>query len=289
MAEVRCIHEAANILGEGPIWNDVEQTLWWCDNLAPKIQRYDPASGAVAEWVLSEEVGSVVFREGSGIVAAMKSGFAHLDLETMALDTIADPEPGSAATRLNDGKCDRRGCYWCGSMDTELKAPIAALYRLDPDGSCHRMRDGVIVSNGIAFSPDDRTMYFSDSRADKVFAFDIESGRISNERVFIDTAPLAGRVDGATVNAEGCYWGALIHDWSIGRFDPTGRLVDAIRLPVRHPTMCTFGGPNLDVLYVTTTRKFLEPGEAESQPLAGALFELTGTGAKGLPEPRFSG
>lgn len=290
MPDVVCLVEARNILGEGPIWRPEEHALYWCDNLKPSIQRYDPVEGRVDVWDMPEEVGSIAFRETGGVVAGMRYGFAFVDLASGRIERIIDPEPHTH-NRLNDGKCDRAGRFWCGSINPELKSPTGALYRLDPDLTFHRMRDGIIASNGIAFSPDDRTMYFADSRADTVWAFDLEiaTGTISNQRVFIDTRGIPARVDGATVDSEGHYWCAHIHDWTIARYDPNGRLVSTIRLPVRHPTMCAFGGEKLDVLYVTSTRKFLESGEAERQPLAGGLFAIHDVGARGLPEPKFGG
>ena len=153
------------------------------------------------------------------------------------------------------------------------------------------MDEGFIVANGMAFSPDDRTMYFADSRAESVYAYDldIDSGEISNRRVFISTADIPARVDGATVDTDGNYWCAHIHGGAIAKYDPRGRLETTIELPVRHPTMCTFGGPDLDVLFVTSARQFLEPGEEAAQPLAGALFAIHGVGARGLPEPFYAG
>ena len=291
MPEIECLVECADILGEGPIWHPEEKVLYWCDNLKPSVQRYDPATGEVSAWPLEKQVGSIVFRESGGIVAGMECGFCFIDLDTGEVETIVDPEAGIVGNRLNDGKCDRAGRYWCGSMDAALKNPTAALYRLDADFSCHRMDEGFTVSNGIAFSPDDKVMYFSDTRAETVYAydFDLASGALENRRVFISTKEIAGRVDGATVDTEGFYWCAHIHGGEIARYDPDGKLERTIPLPVRHPTMCTFGGDNFETLYVTSSTKFLEPGEAESQPLAGALFGIHGVGAKGLVEPYFAG
>jgi len=150
---------------------------------------------------------------------------------------------------------------------------------------------GFTVSNGIAWAPDDRTMYFADSRAATVYAydFDLDSGVIHNRRVFLQTYEIGGRPDGATVDAEGYYWCALIHGGAIARFDPRGRLVARIELPVRQPTMCTFGGEDLDILYVTSSTALVPEAERESQPLAGALFAIRDLGVKGLPEPMFAG
>ena len=290
--EVEVVVESADILGEGVIWNPAEQALYWCDNLKPNIQRYLPASGEHRVWPMPEEVGCIVFRERGGICAAMKSGFAYIDdLDSASIRYIVNPEPTLPNNRLNDGKCDRAGRFWCGSMHAGLSEPSASLYRLDPDGHCHTMDTGIIVSNGIAWSPDNRVMYFSDTRAEALYAyaFDLDSGAISNRQVLLDTSDKPYRIDGATVDSEGYYWCAEVHDWSIGKYAPDGTRVERIRLPVRQPTMCTFGGEHFDVLYVVSATRFLEPGEAQRQPLAGSVFAIHGTGARGIPEPYFKG
>ena len=292
MTDVQLIADTKNVLGEGPIWCPIERVLYRVDNLDPKIHRYDPATGSVQTWPMPEEIGSMVLREGSGIVAAMKSGFCFIDLETGKIDPIVDPEPDKPDNRMNDGKCDRRGRYWCGSMNSYFPAtePTAALYKLDPDLGCYKMDEGYIISNGMAWSPDDRTMYFADTRADIVFAydFDIDTGTISNRRNFISTADTPGRADGATVDAEGFYWCAHVWDWSVVRYDPKGREDRRIRFPVRNVTCVAFGGDNLDVLYVTSSTARQPAEDLASQPMAGGLMAID-VGVKGLPEPRFAG
>jgi L-arabinonolactonase len=291
MPEIECLVEAKNTLGEGVIWNPREQAIYWADSKGePRIQRLDRKTGTVDEWAMPDLLGSFVFRAQGGVVVGLKSGFHFVDLETGAVELIVDPEPGLPENRLNDGKCDRKGRYWCGSLD-DGGGRNGSLYRLDPDLNCHRMDSGVAVSNGIAWSPDNRTMYYSDSRSRSCynFDFDIETGAISNKRVFVTTEGIAGRIDGATVDADGFYWCAHIGDWQIAKYDPAGEIVDTIRLPVEHPTMCSFGGPDLDILYVTCCTQFLQEGEAKEQPLAGALFAIHGTGAKGIAEPFFAG
>jgi len=290
MPEITCIYEAKDTLGEGPIWNENDKSLYWCDNIRRLVHRYHPPTGDVKTWPMAEEIGSLVFRQKGGIVAGMKSGFCFVDLTKNQVEHIvtADPGPNNC---LNDGKCDRRGRYWCGSINRDLKTPNGGLYRLDPDLTCRQIESGIIASNGMAFSPDDKVFYFCDSRQDTVWAydFDIDTGRIINRRIFISTKDVPGRVDGATVDVEGNYWCAQIHDWHVACYAPSGRLIRRIKLPVRHPTMCAFGGDNYDVMYVTSGTRFLEPNEIASQPHAGALFEIRGTGARGLPEPRFAG
>lgn len=296
MAEVQCVVEAKDILGEGPIWHPGEQALYWTDINAPAIQRFDPATGAVTRWHMPEQVGSFVFREQGGLVAGMKSGFAYIELHSATakpsnrVEPIYSVEPELPHTRLNDGKCDRAGRYWCGTVDNERK-PHCGLYRLDPGGAVQKMDGGFTVANGIAWSPDNRTMYFSDSPSETVYAydFDLASGEIANRREFISTKGMDAFVDGATVDAEGFYWCAHIYAGEIARYDPDGKLERTIELPVRHPTMCTFGGKDLDTLYVTSGTQFVKEKWAHTQPLAGGLFAIHDVGVRGLPEPFFAG
>lgn len=289
MPEVTCIYEAKDILGEGPIWNEDEKALYWCDNIRPCVHKYSQSTGKVETWPMSQEIGSLVFRKNGGIVAGMKSGFCFLDLNANRIEHIVAADSGPTNC-LNDGKCDRRGRYWCGSINRDLKTPNAALYRLDPDLTCHQMESGIIVSNGIAISPDDKTFYFCDSRQETVWAydFDIDAGSLSNRRVFISTKGTPAHIDGATIDVEGNYWCAHIHDWHIACYSPTGRLIRRIKMPVRHPTMCTFGGDNYDIMYVTSKTRLVEPEELKTQPLAGSLFAIHDIGTCGLPEPRFA-
>lgn len=289
MVEIVCLDDTRNVLGEGPIWNDRERSLYWCDNIAGKIHRYTPATKTVNTWETPDEIGSLVFRKNGKIVAGMKRGFAFVDLEAGTYEHIADADQGPTNC-LNDGKCDRRGRYWCGSINRDVKTPDAGLYRLDADLSVHKLESGIIASNGIAFSPDDQTMYYADSRADTVWAYDldIDSGELSNKRVFINTQGTDARVDGATCDTEGNYWCAHVYDWDIACYDPKGRLVRKVRMPVRHPTMCTFGGESHDVMYVTSATRMALPEDRATQPNAGGLFAIYGLAARGLPEPLFA-
>ena len=290
MTEIVCLHETKDVLGEGPIWNEEEKALYWCDNIRSLVHRHNPSNGQVQTWQMKEEIGSLVFRKNGGIIAGMKSGFCFVDLDKGTTQHMVTAEPGTDNC-LNDGKCDRRGSYWCGTINRDLSTPNGGLYRLDPDFSCHKMEGGIIASNGIAFSPDDKTMYFCDSRQDTVWAYDldIDSGALSNRRIFISTKDIPGRVDGATVDTEGNYWCAQIHDWHVVCYAPSGKEIRRIKLPVQHPTMCTFGGDNFDIMYVTSGTRFLNRELHGDQPLAGSLFAIHGTGARGLPEPRFGG
>lgn len=288
--QIECVARPRDVLGEGPIWNEREQTLYWCDNIAGKVHRYDPATRQMKTWDTPEEIGSLVFRENGGIVAAMKRGFSFVDLDAGRYEHVADADSGPTKC-MNDGKCDRRGRYWCGSINRDVKTPDAGLYRLDPDLTVTQHASGIIASNGIAFSPDDRTMYYADSRANTVWAydFDIESGSLGNRRVFLSTDGMEAKIDGATCDIDGNYWCAHIYDWDIACYSPQGRLIRKVRMPVRHPTMCTFGGADLDVMYVTSATRMAQPADLQSQHEAGNLFEIRGLGTRGLPEPRFAG
>lgn len=293
---IRLLVDAQNTLGEGPVWDDREQALYWVDNLNPGVWRYNPATNEVRTWKMPEEIGCLALRENHpGIVAAMKSGFSFIDLDSDSVQLICSPEAGIAINRLNDGRCDRRGRLWCGSMN--VRGPYypdreksAALYRLDPNGTCHRMDEGFIVSNGIAFSPDNKLMYFCDTPSLNVYVydFDIESGSISNRRVFTSTSGLPGRVDGAAVDVDGGYWCAHVNGSAVVRYGPDGKITQSIDMPTRDVTCVAWGGEHFDVLYVTSANKFLLHEGADATG-AGALWEIRGIGTRGLPEPRFRG
>ena len=286
--EIEVVLPAGNLLGEAPMWNAAEQALYWVDALSPAIHRLG-ADGALATFPMPRPIGSFVFRRSGGLIGALKNGFCSIDLAAGTVGPIVDPEPDRPGNLLNDGKCDRGGRYWCGSRDGALRDPVGRLFRLDPDLSCRAMDEGFIVSNGIAWSPDDRTLYFADSRAETVFAydFDLDDGTISNRRAFFSTRRIEGRPDGATVDSAGFYWCALVHGGAVARIDPKGRLDRLVPMPARHVTMCSFGGPALDVLYVTSAAAMVPEAERASEPLAGALFAVRGLGVKGLPEPWF--
>ena len=286
--EIEVVSPGPDILGETPMWHPTEQCLYWVDTRRPALQRR-LADGTIHTWDMPNNIGSYVFKRSGGVIAGLKQGFSHVDLQTGAIDLIVHPEPHLTGNRLNDGRCDRRGRYWCGSRDPGDENPGGSLYRLDPDLSVKKMDTGFIVSNGMAFSPDDKTMVFGDSRGETIWRYDLDldSGEIHNKRVYLSTRGLPWRVDGATFDAEGYYWCALIGDGAVGRFDPLGRLDRIVRLPVSHPTMCNFGGPDLDTLYVTSASVFLQPDQRTQQPLAGALFAIRGLGVRGLAEPLF--
>jgi sugar lactone lactonase YvrE len=283
-----------NDLGESPYWDADAKRLYWIDAWRTKVFSFDPATGEtrqtdLASALAGRPIGSIACHAAGGMISGIKGGFYHLDLDQGSARTIAAVESDRPATnRLNDGKCDRAGRFWCASVNTDRRTPSGALWRLTRSDPA-LMQDGLTVGNGIAWSPDDRLMYVADTFAETVwqYDFDIAAGEIANRRRFISTAHIQGFVDGATVDSDGCYWAALFRGGAIAQFDPDGRLIRHIGLPVSNPTMCAFGGANLDVLYVTSASRFLDEAELRAQPLAGHVFAVHGVGARGIPEPKF--
>ena len=287
---VRCVLPARAVLGEGPLWDVAERVLYWVDIKGRAVHRFDPATGRDARWPMPEEVGSLAVRARGGLVLALRSGFHLFDPATGALAPVARPEPDRRENRFNDGKPDRQGRFWAGSMHDPETAPTGALYRLDPDHSCHRMTDGLVCSNALCWSPDGRTMYHADTSRRTVWAweFDPVGGAIAHRRVFVELPPDAGAPDGATVDAEGFVWLAHWDGWRLSRLDPDGRVERVVRLPVQRPTCPAFGGPDLDVLFVTSASIELDAAALAAQPCAGGILALR-PGVRGLPEARFAG
>jgi sugar lactone lactonase YvrE len=289
MNPARCVWPAGALLGEGPVWIEAEQSLYWVDVKAPAVHRFVPESGERRSWPMPEQIGSLVPRRGGGFVAGMKSGFAFVDLEANRIDYIANPEADLPGNRFNDGKCDAHGRFWAGTMDDGEQLATGALYRLDPDRSWRRMDSGYSITNGPAFSPDGALLYHTDTLKRTIYAFDLSpGGEISNKRTFIQIPAEQGYPDGMTVDSEGCIWLAHYGGWRVTRFTPEGRGERVIELPVAQVTCCGFGGPRLDRLFITTAAKQLTSEALARQPLAGGLFAID-VGIQGLPANRFAG
>ncbi len=291
--EINCVHESQDGLGEAPLWVEEEGALYWSDHVGCCMKRWSQESGEVRVWETPGPIGSFALRQGGGMVGASDAGFLEIDLEADRFTPRVDPEAGRAENRFNDGKCDRQGRFWCGSMNRKIEAETGALYCLDSDWSVRPQAPDFHfkVSNGTAFSPDGRIMYFSDTLGDQVYRFDLdlEEGVIANRRPFFSTAGRPGMVDGGTVDAEGFYWCALVAGGQVLRIDPEGRVVLEIEMPVPRPTCPAFGGPDLDLLFVTSQRLFLTAEELEAYPQSGNLFAIEGLGIEGLTEARFAG
>lgn len=275
---------------ECPVWSERERALYWVDIVGRSLHRLDTASGTVRTWRLPEDIGSFALRMNGGAVLALRSGLYTFNFETGALAEIVRADYDPKTTRFNDGKCDRVGRFWVGSMFEPRTQPAAALYRLDPDRRLHRVVEGVTLANGLAFSPDNRTVYFADTPTRTIFTatYDGKTGAIGTRREFARFAEGKGRPDGAAMDAEGHYWVATIDVGRLSRFAPDGRLVQEIEVPTRWPTMMAFGGPDLRTLYVTSLRYQRPADQLAASPLSGSLFALD-VDVPGLPEPRYAG
>jgi len=275
-------------LGETPLWCERTRKLWWLDIEQPKLRWFDPASGADGLMLLPGTfAGTQALMDDGRRLLAEDLALYALDLDTGARTDLVAVGSG-LDNRLNDGRVDARGRFWVGTMDNQLHRPNGNFYRIDPDGNTTRAAADVIVANGIAFSPDGRTLYFTDTRRHLCFAFDLDmdDGIVTNKRVFADHAATGDRPDGACVDADGCIWMAFFAGGRIVRHRPDGRVDTTIALPVTNPTCLSFGGDDLKTLYVTSATKFLTPGQRDAEPLAGALLAISGVG-QGLPEHRF--
>lgn len=291
MYEVRCVLDIKAQLGESPVWSNEEQALYWVDILAPALLRLDVRTGALQSWSMPTSIGSFGLRERGGAVLSLRSGFHVFDFESGQIDFIVDPEANLPTTRFNDGKVSPDGRFWAGTMDNELlERPLGSLYRLDHDGSCHRMVSDLIVSNGLAWSPNGKTMFHSDSKAQVIFAYDydLHSGSIGDRRVIARPSEEIGRPDGAATDMDGYYWSAGISAGVLNRWSPEGRLDRQIALPCAAPTMPCFGGPDMKTIYVTSLRHNLDTDKLAAFPLSGGVFAVE-TDVPGVPIAKFEG
>ena len=295
-------------VGESPLWSAVEQALYWVDIEGRRIHRWRAARGAEPaheqSWLLEQRPACIALHAHSGLVCGLENSVAHLQLHAdgshalQELASVAHSEPGM---RLNDGRCDRDGHFWAGSMvmNMALAAPAGRLYRIGNHAD-HGDRSApaapaapvtgaepLIVPNGLAFSPDGRTLYLSDSHpsVQKIWAFDHASdGSLSRRRLFVDMQQHPGRPDGAAVDVDGCYWSCANDAGRVHRFTPAGRLDRSLAVPVAKPSMCSFGGARLDELFVTSIRPASTAATgAGDAALAGATF-VCRPGVQGLAE-----
>jgi sugar lactone lactonase YvrE/DNA-binding IclR family transcriptional regulator len=288
--DLRCAVPSRCFLGEGPVWSAAENRLVFVDILAPSVISADPATGQFMTKPMPELVGAVVPRARGGFIGALQTGFKTFEWSSDALATIAAPEAGKPGNRFNDGKCDRRGRFWAGTLAIDTVPGEGALYRLDPDGRVAQMDRGFHVSNGLGWSPDDRRMYFTDSAAKRIYVydFDVAAGAIADRRVFVQLPDDAGMPDGLTVDADGFVWSAHWGGWCVTRYDPDGRIDRVVDLPVPRPTSCCFGGPDLSTLFVTSARIRLSARQLADAPLSGAVFSLR-PGVRGQLDTPFAG
>jgi L-arabinonolactonase len=299
MARPQCVFEAKDWLGEGPCWHPGEQALYWTDVPSKMIKRWDPRTGDHMSWPMPEMVTAIAVRRSGGLIVASHRGIDFFDQRTGSRSRFVAPERDKPLNRSNDGKCDRQGRFWYGTMmnnfaedmsEVPITANTGGLYRIDANGRVKVFEQGLGIANTFAWSPDERIMYFADT-LDAIYAYDFDapSGMISNRRVFarIDTEQY-GLPDGSTIDAEGFLWNARWDGACIIRWAPDGTIDRVVEFPCQRVTSCIFGGADLDVLYVTTVRYGLNDSELSEQPLAGSIFaydpEVTG-----LPDGQFAG
>jgi L-arabinonolactonase len=292
MLRIELLIDAHAELGEGPIWDVAEQRLYWIDSLGSKVHSCDARGGSARTWSVPEHIGSMALREKGGAVVSLRDGMYALDFSKASCIKIADPDPGKPRIRMNDGKVDRQGRFVVGYMDYEERDPICAVFRIDPGGAVEKLDDGIVCSNGPCWSPDGRIFYFTDTYTREIWAYDYDraTGTVSHRRTFCSFADfgLKGFPDGATVDAEGFVWSVSVYEGKLVRFAPNGKLDRTVGLPVESTTSLTFGGPNLDLAYVTSMARAVK-GVKPKEHEAGALFAVYGLGVRGLPEPRFAG
>ena len=279
-----------NLLGESPVWCERTRRLYWVDGRAPALHAYDTATRASTSHRLPEIIGSICLCEDGSLLAAMTTAIFRLSSDGVVGARLAVPEPNHPDNRFNDGRCDRAGRFITGTLNDKQRIPTGALWRLDPQGDFTQLLDDLIVPNSLAFSPDNRRMYLSDTYRHVIhtFDYDIDSGAISNRRLFADLNGSTGRPDGSAIDADGCLWNAEYAGGRVVRYTPAGRVDRIINLPVSQPTCCAFGGEHFDELYITSACQRLTPEQLAEQPLAGSLFVVR-PGVQGLPEGRFGG
>lgn len=282
-----------SLLGESPLWHPAEQVLYWCDIPGHALNRFDPKRGEHRRWTFESDVACCAPLMEGGLLLALRSGLECFDPDHGRRHAVPGTRPyDPRLERFNDGKADAQGRLWVGTIYEPRDRPQAALYRFD-GGRLDKMADGVTVSNGLAWSPDARTLYWADTKAHTVFAFDFDraSGALSNRRVFAQFAPkveggdlpgYGGRPDGAAMDSQGHYWVAMFEGARLLRIAADGRVAQELKLPVRCPTMPCFGGADLRTLYITTAREQRPAEELAREPLAGCVLQLR-VDVPGLP------
>ena len=288
MTEADCIVNTRDSLGESPLWDPVTERLFWVDINRCLIHQLDPRTGEITNWPCKTEPGCLGRADSGRLVAGLRDGFYFFSPATGEFERITDPEPGKPENRVNDGKVDRAGRFWAGTMrDPNPDEPCGALYKLEGQTAL-QMLDGIQIPNSLCWSPDNQTLYFSDTRARMIWGFDfnLASGELTNRRLFVDLQGQLGRPDGATVDTEGYLWSAEYGGGRVVRYTPDGTVDKVVNLPVANVTCPTFGGTDYKTLFITTASQRLTENELAEQPLAGGLFSLKVTVA-GLPEPMF--
>jgi len=287
--EFKPLIETRFALGESPTYDDRRDALWFCDIVGRSVHKVSLDSLKLDRWVFPSEVCSLGLAESGRLVVALRDKVVLFDPDSGGSETIARVEAERPETRLNDGKVGPDGAFWVGSMDDRPeKAPIAALYRVEPGGKVERMIDGLTISNGLAFSPEGNSMFHADTRGPWIdrWRFDRTSGTLSDRTRLAILDDSLGRPDGGATDSEGCYWSAGVSAGRLNRFTPQGELRDSVALPVASPTMPCFGGSELDRLFVTSLRHNRPQELLDRYPLTGTVL-VADSPVRGAPVSRF--
>lgn len=289
---VECVIRAEATVGESPVWSPKERLLYWVDISGKVIYAFNPHTSEMQAHYLPEIVTSLGLRKQGGLILTLRKQFAFYDLSTRVLTPILEVEKNLPDNRFNDGKCDRFGRYWAGTINgVNWMEPSGTLYCLHPNGTVMPMLKEGICFNGLGWSPDDKTMYVTESFRYTTFAydFDLSKGTLSRRREFaVVSKDSGGFPDGLTVDSDGYVWSAQTGNGQVIRYHPNGKIDQIIKFPVPRTTSCIFGGEDRNILYVTTARETMNQDLIEKYPLSGSVFSIKTT-AKGLHEPSFNG
>lgn len=276
-------------LGEGPVWNDTNNTIYWVDILRGELHEFNPATTNFKTINVHQFIGAFALCDDGNLLLALQKSLAIINPNTGNTTAIASPEPSLPGNRCNDGKCDPQGRFWIGTMAIDEQDNAGSLYMLNTNNELIQKIEQTTVSNGLAWSLDQQTFYYIDSPTLTVAAYDYNAdGNITNRRIAIKINEKDGYPDGMTIDTEGMLWIAHWNGWQVARWNPnTGEKLLSVALPAAHVTSCTFGGDNLQDLYITTAQKGLSEQQLKEQPLAGCLFVCKNIGYQGLPAVRF--
>jgi sugar lactone lactonase YvrE len=279
-------------LGEGPVWDARQKRIFWIDILNGEIQYFYPESDQHHICKIGRMVGAIALKRSGGVIAAVKGGFANIDLDDGAVHLITEVEAHLPGNRFNDGKCDPAGRFWAGTMSIADMPHAGSLYTLEKDFTVHTKLTGVTCSNGLAWSHDHTTLYYIDSPTRQVMAYryNMINGAITDPGIAVEIPEGKGYPDGMTIDTEGMLWVALWDGWKVIRYNPhTGEQLHEVTLPVSRPTSCVFGGEAMNDLYVTSAREGLSEEELKEQPLAGSLFVIKKCGFTGMSDFEYNG
>ena len=290
---IEVLFDTPMLLGECPLWQPGESALYWIDIAAQEVHRFEPRTESHRSWRLPSEPGCIALCTTGELVVAMRTGLAMLDTSNGKLTHLANAPYDSSTTRFNDGRCDAAGRMWVGTLYEPRDNPAGTLYCIER-GAIRDVHTPVTVSNGVAFSVDNRTLYHADTTAHRIVAYDfnVATGELGRSRLFKQfpsdrsSSKYGGRPDGAAVDSEDAYWCAMYEGSRLLRLSPSGDILQEVSLPVRCPTMVAFGGEDLRTLYITTARHNRPATEVGDYPLSGHILTLR-VDVAGRIEPRY--